>query len=91
MRFLLKRKLDAVSLSKMRKAKGLSKRDVEVLKSLAVEMIDNSVDHSDYRLLAFHRRRKRARWINEKTGEMREFRVDKRQYIRVEVEFEWAA
>ncbi len=91
MRFLQKRKLDASSLSKMRKAKGLSKRDVAVLKRHAVELIDSTTNHRDYRLLAFHRRRKRTRWINSKTGNTLEFRSDKSVYIRVDFEFEWAA
>ncbi len=90
MRFLRKRKLDATSLSKIRKVKGLSVRDLAALKTLAVELIDGTPNHRDYRLLAFHRRRKRARWINKKTGEMLEFRIYKELYIRTEFEFAWA-
>ena len=59
--------------SALRRAKNIkrfSKRDMIALRWHADYVIDFRADHNQLRLLAFHKRRNRSRWLNNKTGEV---------------------
>lgn len=68
MKFWGKRSLKPSALSRARKIKGYSKRDVAILKRHASSMLDSNSEHGSFTLLSFHRRRRRSRWLNAETG-----------------------